>query len=43
MQEGLEGGANMRNDRNMVLISKIIKNKLEVKKERRKSVNFILN
>lgn len=32
MQEELEGGANMRNDRNTVLISKIIKNKLEVKK-----------
>lgn len=27
MQEELEGGANMRNDRNMVLVSKIIKNK----------------
>lgn len=34
MQEELEGGANMRNDINTVLICKMIKNKLEIKKEK---------
>lgn len=33
MQEELERGANMRNDINTVLISKIIKNELEIKRK----------